>query len=129
MNVVADTHAWVWWLLRDPRLSEAARDAMERAGTVYLPAISLWEVAMLVEKGRIPLTLPVEEFFAAALESGRMEVAPLSPSVAALSVSPGLTEHGDPADRLIAATAVDLGLALVTRDARLRPAPGLTVIW
>lgn len=84
---------------------------------------------MLMEKGRIPVRLGVRDFLKEALVPGLIEVAPLTPAVAARSGELGAGAHGDPADRLIAATALELSLLLVTRDQRLARIPGLRTIW
>ena len=129
MNVVADTHTWVWWILRTDNLSTAAKDSLQSADQVLVSAISLWEVAMLMEKGRIPIDRSVQDFFDHALAKRRIEVVPISTAIAARCSEFGTTLHGDPADRLIAATALELSIPLVTRDQRLARVPGLQVVW
>ncbi|MBA4181955.1 MAG: PIN domain nuclease, partial [Anaerolinea sp.] len=52
MTVLVDTHAWLWWLTDGPELSPVARNELDEAGSVLVPAICLWEVAMLTQKGR-----------------------------------------------------------------------------
>ena len=129
MNVVADTHTWIWAVTRSSNLSNLARTALESADIVLIPAICMWEVAMLDEKGKVEAMNGVREFFEIAFVPGRMELVPLTPAIAARSAELGPGVHGDPADRLIAATALELSLPLVTRDQRLTRVPGLQVVW
>jgi len=129
LNVVADTHAWVWWIMRSGNLSKAAEESLSSADKVLVCAISLWEVAMLMEKGRIPVRSNVRDFLDAAIAPGLMEVVPITPAIAARSNEFGSILHGDPADRLIAATALELSIPLVTRDLRLTGVSGLRTIW
>ena len=84
---------------------------------------------MLDEKGKVEAMNGVREFFEIAFEPGRMELVPLTPAIAARSAELGPGMHGDPADRLIAATALELSIPLVTRDQRLARVPGLQVVW
>lgn len=106
----------------DRRLRKTAVDAIEEAarrGAVIVPAIALWEVAMLLAKQRITLAGTIETWFEHALGFHGFSVAPITPAIAAESgaLSGGLS--GDPADRLIVATARVLSATLVTRDSRI----------
>lgn len=110
---VFDTHAWVWTAAGDPR-SEALN---QYRGLAYIPAISVWEVAMLVAKGRLELKPDVETWVRENLQAPAV-LEPLHPNAAILSTQ--LVDfHGDPADRLIVATAMDCGLPLITADERI----------
>jgi PIN domain nuclease of toxin-antitoxin system len=116
--------------LTPERLSEAARTAIEHgdaAGELACCDISLWEVVMLAERGRIDTGTDVARFLSLAITARALRVLPITPEIAALSVSLGL--HGDPADRLIAATTVHHGATLVTSDNRLRGAPRVPTVW
>jgi PIN domain nuclease of toxin-antitoxin system len=131
-GLVLDTHAAVWYLQRDSRLSKAAEDAIDRAiqagDPAYVASISVVELTYLVEKGRVP---------AAALEilresltdpSSGFSVLPLDLAVAdALAKIPRKDVPALP-DRVIAATAAALQLPLVTKDGRIR-ATNLETIW
>ncbi len=120
--IVLDTHAWIWVVAGDRTLSGEARSAIEKAaaaGAVLVPAIAVWELAMLVARGRITLAKPCPEWVDDALAAPGFGLAPLTPDVAVESARLPEPFHDDPADRLIVATARVAGAALVTRDRRI----------
>jgi PIN domain nuclease of toxin-antitoxin system len=116
-DVLLDTHALLWWQEESDQLGAGARAAIETAGRVLVSPITCWEVAMLAAKERIALDRPVERWVD-DLVGGTVGIAELTPRIAAAAGS--LVDlHGDPADRLIYATAAASGLALVTKDRRM----------
>lgn len=119
-GVLLDTHVLVWLVEGDERLSMPARTAIDEAGDqVWISAITPWEIGMLASKGRLRLGQEVERWLAAVLALPGVRLAELSPVIAiASSHLPG-SPHGDPADRIIAATARHLDLTLVTADQKL----------
>ena len=123
MSVLLDTHIWVWWLTPGSPLSRAERDALDaKAGRreLFLPAISLWEIQVLHAKRRLELPLPFAEWLARAADDRVISVLPLSVEVVfALDTLPA-SFHGDPADRLIVATARAHAMPLATHDAAIR---------
>lgn len=117
--VLLDTHAWVWLLNGEPKLNPKAVKAIERSlseEAVLLSAISPWEVAMLVNKGRLTLDRDVGEWVGAAVSITGIRLEPISPEIAVASTRLPGNIHSDPADRLIAATARHLGALLITDD-------------
>ncbi len=114
---VLDTHVWVWWAESDPQLPPAyvAHLAAEATNGLGVCAISCWEVAKLVERGRLQLTLPIQVWLTRALQSP-IELLPLTPEIAVGSTQLPGTFHRDPADQLIVATARVLDCPLVTLD-------------
>jgi PIN domain nuclease of toxin-antitoxin system len=117
-----DTHVWVWWLLGDPRLSDGDRhvlDGLPRGGRPMLCDISLWEVALLVQLGRLELTVPLESWLAVAAAATTVRVLPITPAVVAEMNRLPKAFHQDPADRLIVATARVHDLPLATHDGRI----------
>lgn len=117
--VLLDTHAWVWLLNGDLKINQKVRTAIERSlseEAVLLSAISPWEVAILVSKGRLSLDRDVGEWVQAAVSLPGIRVEPISPEIAVASTRLPGNIHPDPADRLIAATARHLGAILVTDD-------------
>lgn len=117
--VLLDTHAWVWLLNGDPKLNPKAVKAIEHSlskEAVLLSAISPWEVAMLVSKGRLTLDRDVGEWVGTAVSIPGIRLEPISPEIAVASTRLPGNIHSDPADRLIAATARHLGAFLITDD-------------
>lgn len=131
-SLLLDTHAWVWWL-RGPaggsQLSApetAALDALPFDQRPALCDISLWEVAMLVDLGRLQLDRPLADWLALACSA--VEVLPVTVAVAAEVAALPASFHRDPADRLIVATARVHNLPLLSRDGKIQQS-GLVPIW
>lgn len=123
MSVLLDTHVWVWWLTPDSPLSRAERDELDaKAGRreLFLSAISLWEVQMLHTKRRVELPLPFAEWLGRAADDRVISVLPLSVEVVLALDGLPASFHGDPADRLIVATARAHPLSLATHDTAIR---------
>lgn len=123
MSILLDTHVWVWWLTPGSPLSRkecSALDVLAERRCLFLSAISLWEAQMLYARGRLELPLPFPEWLAEADDDRILTVVPLDLAVVlALDALPE-SFHGDPADRLIVATARSRNLPLATRDAAIR---------
>jgi len=116
---VLDTHAWVGWMLGSSDLSRAEREALDRLPPEerpYLSAISLWEVAMLVDLKRLSLDLPLGDWLTSAAHPRTVRLVPLTPAIAAGTSALPESFHRDPADRLIVATCRELEAPLVTHD-------------
>ena len=129
--IVLDTHAWVWWVAADSRLSEAAGREIDRAmgtSSLYVSSISSWEVALLVQRGRLELTMDVGDWIARSEALPFLGFIPVDNRIALRSVELTLG-HDDPADRIIVATALSLGARLVTRDRRLHAFGGVETFW
>lgn len=118
--LLLDTNALLWLSGGSARLGSKARTAILAAidkDEATYSAVSVWEVALLVRKGRYALGQPIELWRGDVMEAGVKEIA-LEGAMAALSVSlPNM--HDDPADRFIAAASLRLGAQLVTSDARM----------
>ena len=130
-RVFCDTQALVFWALDRSRLSPAARRAIEEAaeqGTLACADISLWEIAMLCAKGRIAAPLGQGELLQDLVTALRLEVVAINPEIAVLAQA-SCFQHGDPADRLIGATAWHYHAPLITSDAKLRAVKELETIW
>jgi PIN domain nuclease of toxin-antitoxin system len=118
--VLLDTHVWLDVALgRKSSISARVLRRLEsaaKAGTLYVAAITPWEIAMLSSRGRVRVNGPLLEFVTESLRETRTAVVPLEPSIAVDAVELPSWNHRDPADRLIVATARHVGGVLVTRD-------------
>jgi PIN domain nuclease of toxin-antitoxin system len=117
-----DTHAWIWWIEGDRRLQRRVRDTLDqlpRDDRPYLSAISLWEVAMLVERGRVAFSVSLSEWLGAAAHPRSVRIVPISPDIACETAGLPARFHRDPADRIIVASCRVLGLPLLTGDPRI----------
>jgi PIN domain nuclease of toxin-antitoxin system len=131
LTLLLDTHFWIWWLTPKSPLKPAERialDAAAEAGGVYLAAISLWEAQLLHSKKRLQLPLPFSDWLTRATESRVLTVLPLDRDVVIAVDSLPTRFHGDPADRLIVATARTHGMPLATRDRAIRRSR-VTKLW
>lgn len=124
--ILLDTPQWVWLNNGNPRLAVSVPTRLAAEGGA-ISAVSVWELAMLYEKGRLTSSLPVEAAVRRALGSYPLTVIPLDTEVALLSRTLPFA-HEDPADRFIAATAHRLGVPLATSDARLLALPWLRTL-
>lgn len=130
--IVLDTHAWVWWLADPRRLGNAARKAIDEAegpGSIAVSSISVWELALLVSRGRIELQQSLASWLGRAEEIERLRFVPVGNAIAVDAVTLPGDLHADPADRIIAATARHLAAPLVTIDERLRAYAHVRTIW
>ena len=110
---------WIWSLLEPQRLGRKARDALGASdSSCWLSPISVWECALLIERGRLEVQGGSEEWIRAALSRAPLQEAPINHEVALLSRGITLV-HEDPADRFLAATAAVYELTLITADTRL----------
>jgi PIN domain nuclease of toxin-antitoxin system len=119
MRILIDTHIWLWYLAGSPELPPYFKDLLVTSRhEIWLSPISLWEVLVLAEKGRIRLNDPPDAFIEKALQLWPVKEAPLDFRIARKSHEIKLP-HQDPADRFIAATAIVYDLRLMTVDKRL----------
>lgn len=123
-DLLLDTHVVLWLNSGDERLGEATRRTIDTAwkagGRILISSVSVWEIAILVDKGFIELDLPVNEWVERFLDRPGLEAVALDHVTAARAYSLHHLEHRDPADRLLIASAIGLGCPLVTRDDRIR---------
>jgi PIN domain nuclease of toxin-antitoxin system len=122
-TVLLDTHIALWLESGDERLRPTTltliEDCWRNGGAVLLSTVSVWEIAQLVYRGRIELVRPVEAWLERFADRPGVEVLPLGHRAATLAYRLDGLEHGDPADRLLIATAIEQGCPLVTYDARI----------
>lgn len=130
--LILDTCALVFDSLDPARLSKKAAAAIAQAddaGTLACCDISLWEIAMLVSKGRLDPGTDVQKFIQLVLAARNIKVLPITPEITARSAHADFCPHGDPADRLIAATTILHKSKLVTSDQKLATVAGLHIVW
>ena len=127
--ILLDTHAWIWWVSQSPKLSAAARQAIENETKASVAVISCWEVAMLMDKGRLKLDREVGLWVEQALALPKLEVLPLTAQIAVASVRLPADFHSDPADRMIVATARQYNVPVVTKDERIQQSGLVRTIW
>ncbi|HKP74730.1 MAG TPA: type II toxin-antitoxin system VapC family toxin [Longimicrobiaceae bacterium] len=121
--LLLDTHVWIWvmngWL---GKIGYQTHDAVAQAGLdgrILISAMSVWEIGMLEAKGRIRFSMEAGEWVRRALSAPGVRITPLSPEVAIDSSRLPDGVHGDPADRMLIATARRVGATLVTRDLKI----------
>ena len=117
-SVVLDTHVVHWWSAEPERLSRPALQAIESADQLVVASISWWELAWLAHHERIVVTVPMRAWLDGLAQDVR--TVSTTPAIAATAVTLPASFPGDPADRLIFATAIENGWRLVTKDQRLR---------
>jgi len=130
--VVLDTHAWVWFVSNLELLFKRAKkvtDIAINAGEIFVSSISAWGIALLVEKGRLKLTLDVTDWISKSERLPFFRFIPVDNSIAIKSVNLPKPLHSDPADRIIIATATSIGASLVTKDEKILKYPHVKSIW
>jgi len=129
--IVLDTHAWIWHLTDPGKLSDRSRTLIERERGmrgVKVSSISVWELLMLIKRGRLELSLSPASFLRRAERLSYVEYVPIDNAIAQASVElPDI--HRDPADRLILATARELGCGVLSMDRRLAEYGVVAVLW
>lgn len=128
-TLLLDTHVVQWWSAEPERLSSAAEEAVRDADELAVAAISWFELAWLATHERILVSIPLRSWLD-QLSDG-LRTLPLTPAIAAAAVTLPSSFPGDPADRLIYATAIEHGLRLITKDRRLldQPSPRPVALW
>jgi PIN domain nuclease of toxin-antitoxin system len=130
--IVLDTHALIWWADASSRLSKKARQATRaesRRRELVASAISVFEIVTLERRGRLAFKIPVSEWLANLRKLPELTIHPISDEIAERAGALREMFPGDPADRLIAATSLVLGVPLVTQDTKLRHVPSLSTVW
>ena len=128
--ILLDTHIWIWWVHGDPRLTADAQKTIqqhERDG-LGVSVISCWEVANLVERNRIALAIPLDEWMERALRYPGIRLLDLSPAIAIQSTQLPGDFHRDPADRILVATAHLYNCPILTADQLILDYPHVQVL-
>lgn len=128
-TILLDTHVVHWWSAEPKRVSAPARKALESADDLVIAAISWYELAWLAKHERIAVTVPIRSWLEGL--GSQLRTLNLTPAVADTAVALPASFPGDPADRLIYATAIEHGFDLVTKDRAIRDHdhPRSLTIW
>jgi PIN domain nuclease of toxin-antitoxin system len=130
--IVLDTHVWVWWVSNPDLLSPQARMLIDKAVVekkIYISSISVWEVAMLVTKGRLQLSLDVGDWIRTCEALPFIQFVPVSNTIALRAVRLPFASLVDPVDRIIVATALVLDQILVTKDKKIQKNAPVKTAW
>jgi PIN domain nuclease of toxin-antitoxin system len=128
--IVLDTHVWFYWINDSTEeLSDDALTSINSKTTLGISIISCWEIAMLVAKNRLRLSNDVLKWVEQALEYPAIKLLEITPEIAVLSTRLPGQFHGDPADRLIAATCMIHSAPLVTKDKKVHTWGHIRTIW
>lgn len=132
--IVLDTHTLVWWAAQDPALSTKGKKCIEEEltsadGLILVSSISAWEIALLVERGRLTLTMDVQDWLDTVSEIEALTFVPVDNHLAVQSVRLPGEFHADPADRLIVALARHHSASLVTADKKIRDYKHVKAVW
>ncbi len=131
--IVLDTHALLWWANGErAQLSAAAASAIDAemdGGQILVSSMSAWELAMLVERGRVALSMDVASWLDTLSRIDAVQIVPVDSEIAVKSVQLPGNFHKDPADRIIVATARKFAAPLVSADEKIRSYPHVRAIW
>jgi len=130
--IILDTHVWIWWVSSPDLLSPEARTLIDKAVVgkkIYISSMSVWEVAMLVVKGRLQLAMDVGDWIRASEALPFIHFVPVTNAIALKAVRLPLKSLIDPADRIIIATALVLDLVLITKDKKIRKEALVKTAW
>lgn len=130
--IVLDTHTLVWWVTGDATLSKKAKTTINHelaGGDILVSTISAWEIAMLVEREKLQLTMEVESWLATVAQIEAVRFVPVDVEIATKSVNLPGEFHKDPADRMIVATARKFAVPLITKDEKIRAYGHVKTIW
>ncbi len=131
-GILLDTHAWIWWVNGSEELSKEAERVIQiclRKKAIFVSAISTWEAAMLALSGRLQLKAGIEDWLAWNEGLPFLQFIPIDVKTAVKSVNLPGQFHKDPADRIITATGMRMGLPIVTKDEKIRNYEYVDGIW
>lgn len=132
--IVLDTHAVLWWVNGDSQLSQNALAAIEQelrgdGGVILISAITAWEIALLLEKGRITLSMGIDDWLDTVEEIEGVRIVPVDIATAVESTRLPREFHKDPADRMIVALARHYNAVLVTADEKINDYRHVKTVW
>ena len=129
--IVLDTHIWIWWVNGSAELSPRKGQILEsrQADGFGVSIMSCWEIAKLVEKGRLTLAMPVGQWIDQALGYPGIRLLPLDPKIAVASTQLPQPFHNDPADQIITATAPEMDCPIAMDDGRIPAYAHVKLAW
>ncbi len=130
--ILPDTHAWIWLISNPELLSDKTSKVIHNAiknKPLAVSSISAWELALLVAKKRLELTMTVEEWITKSEKLTFLNFIPVDNRIAVASVNLPQPLHNDPADRIIIATAMSLNAILITKDDKILEYPYVKAVW
>ncbi len=122
LNILFDTHAWLWFVAGDIKIDPKIITLVEKSremNSLYLSSISLWETSMLIKKERVNVNQPTLSWIKSAIKTSNIHLIHITPEIAYESTELPNNFHGDPADRIIVATARVMDLIILTRDHKI----------
>jgi PIN domain nuclease of toxin-antitoxin system len=132
MRTLLDTHAWLWWISEDPRLSKKAKSGIEKSQhdeDLWVSLISIWELARKIEKRQLVLDRPLDQWLDQATTKPGLHIAEMTRPVLIESCRLPQPFPGDPADQIIVATARHEDAVLVTKDRNIRRYAHVRSLW
>lgn len=132
MIYLMDTHVWIWWHTAPEKLSPKVREIIVGLKTIdqlVMSAISVWEVAKLVEKNKLRLSMGIDQWVTQALSMSQFQLLPLSPEIAIASTRLPQPFHQDPADQIIVASARLCDATILTVDQLILNYPHVRTLW
>ena len=130
--IVIDTHVWLWWISNPEKLAINAAQTIDKAiieGGIIISSISTWEIALLTNKKRLKLSIDIRDWVRKTEDLPFVRFVPVDNTIALRSVTMPGDFYPDPADRISTATAMTMGLPLVTRDKKILGYPHVKTIW
>ena len=132
MKYLLDTHIWIWWNMHPVKLSNRVLSLLVESGRyeeLLLSAISPWEFSKLLEKKRIGISCNPEEWIEKALDTPKLRLVPLTPTIACRSTYLPQPFNGDPADKIIVATAREENATILTKDRIIQKYSHVKSLW
>lgn len=130
--ILLDTHTLLWWVSDQKKLSSKARKSIQeglKTDGIYISAISIWEIALLLKKGKLTISMEIDPWFDLVETSPGLHIISLDATIARKSVFLYEFIHNDPADRMIITTAKIHNALLITKDQKIRKFLGAGALW
>lgn len=129
---ILDTHVLIWWISDPDKISQKVKRLINKEiknGKIGVSSISVWEIYMLVKRGRLKLSMDTDKWVEKIENLPFIEFIPVNNKIASSSVNLPGQFHLDPADRMIVATARERGATLLTSDQKIRKYPSVKSLW